>query len=114
MFWHVYFYIFTIQHTCQRVYIDLERLYARPGNNTRQGTKMTENQWVKEEFEAGDLPLSGGDTLYSARLHYHQIGQLNAPRDNLILLPTYYGGAAEGNHPWVAPGSPLIPANTAL
>lgn len=70
---------------------------------------MTENQWVKEGFEAGDLPLSGGDTLYSARLHYHQIGQLNAPKDNLILLPTYYGGAAEGNHPWVAPGSPLDP-----
>lgn len=70
---------------------------------------MTENQWVKEEFEAGDLPLSGGDTLYSARVHYHQIGQLNAPKDNLILLPTYYGGAAEGNHPWVAPGSPLDP-----
>lgn len=71
---------------------------------------MIEYQWVKEYFEAGDLALSGGGTLYSARLHYHQIGQLNAPKDNLILLPTYYGGAAEGNHPWVGPGSPLDPA----
>lgn len=70
---------------------------------------MTGNQWLKEEFEAGDLPLFGGETLRSARLHYHQIGQLNAPKDNLILLPTYYGGAAEGNHPWVGPDSPLNP-----
>lgn len=70
---------------------------------------MTGNQWLKEEFEAGDLPLSGGETLLSARLHYHQIGQLNAPKDNLILLPTYYGGAAEGNYPWVGPDSPLDP-----
>lgn len=70
---------------------------------------MTVNQWLKEEFETGDLPLSGGNTLRSARLHYHQIGQLNAPKDNLILLPTYYGGAAGGNHPWVGPDSPLDP-----
>lgn len=68
------------------------------------------NQWFKDDFEAGDLPLSGGETLHAARLHYHQIGQLNAPKDNLILLPTYYGGAAAGNHPWVGEHSPLDPA----
>ncbi|PHQ25446.1 homoserine acetyltransferase [Marinobacter guineae] len=70
---------------------------------------MTEFQWVKENYVAGDLALSSGDTLRSARLHYHQIGQLNAPKDNLILLPTYYGGAAAGNHPWVGRHSPLDP-----
>jgi homoserine O-acetyltransferase len=70
---------------------------------------MTKNQWVKDDFEAGDLPLSSGETLRSARLHYHQIGHLNAPKDNLILLPTYYGGAAGGNYPWVGPDSPLNP-----
>ncbi|MBU2953401.1 alpha/beta fold hydrolase [Marinobacter sp. F3R08] len=66
-------------------------------------------QWTEADFEAGDLALSNGDTLHSARLHYHQIGTLNAPKDNLILLPTYYGGAAAGNHPWVGSNSPLDP-----
>ncbi|PXX93536.1 homoserine acetyltransferase [Marinobacter vulgaris] len=70
---------------------------------------MMINQWLEDDFEAGDLPLSGGGTLFSARLHYHQMGALNAPKDNLILLPTYYGGAAAGNYPWVGRYSPLNP-----
>ncbi|MBW0147561.1 alpha/beta fold hydrolase [Marinobacter arenosus] len=70
---------------------------------------MSEKQWIIEDFEAGDLALSSGETLFSARLHYHQIGELNAPKDNLILLPTYYGGAAAGNHPWFGADSPLDP-----
>jgi len=70
---------------------------------------MNEQQWLRKTFEAGDLPLASGNTLPSARLHYHQIGTLNAPKDNLILLPTYYGGAAAGNHPWVGGDSPLDP-----
>ena len=70
---------------------------------------MTENHWIKETFEAGDLALASGETLANARLHYHQIGSLNAPKDNLVLLPTYYGGAAAGNHPWVGEDSPLDP-----
>jgi homoserine O-acetyltransferase len=70
---------------------------------------MTVKQWLVENFEAGDLPLLSGETLYSARLRYHRIGRLNAPKDNLILLPTYYGGAATGNYPWVGGDSPLDP-----
>ena len=70
---------------------------------------MTSKQWLIEDFEAGDLPLTSGETLYSARLRYHRIGELNAPKDNLILLPTYYGGAAAGNYPWVGNNSPLDP-----
>lgn len=70
---------------------------------------MTIHHWVTREFQGGDLALSGGDTLRGARLVYHQIGELNAPKDNIILLPTYYGGAARGNHPWVGGGSPLDP-----
>ncbi|AFP32181.1 alpha/beta fold hydrolase [Marinobacter sp. BSs20148] len=70
---------------------------------------MRVKQWLTKDFEAGDLPLYCGETLRSARLHYHQIGELNAPKDNMILLPTYYGGAAAGNHPWVGRNSPLDP-----
>ncbi|MCG7198367.1 alpha/beta fold hydrolase [Marinobacter pelagius] len=71
---------------------------------------MIDSKWFIEDFEAGDLPLSNGGMLRNARLRYHQIGELNAPKDNLILLPTFYGGAAAGNHPWVTPGGPLDPA----
>ncbi|WP_165855550.1 alpha/beta fold hydrolase [Marinobacter sp. JSM 1782161] len=70
---------------------------------------MTDKQWIKREFAVPDFPLSAGGSLRQARLIYHQMGSLNAPKDNLILLPTYYGGAAAGNHPWVGPGSPLDP-----
>ena len=71
---------------------------------------MPFNQWVIDDFEAGDLTLSGGGILRNARLHYHQIGQMNAQKDNVILLPTYYGGAAEGNRAFVSPEyGPLDP-----
>ena len=66
-------------------------------------------QWVVDDFELGDLPLSSGEVLANTRLHYHQIGQLNAPKDNLVVLPTYYGGAAIGNRPWVGAHGPLDP-----
>ncbi|KAA1174120.1 alpha/beta fold hydrolase [Marinobacter salinexigens] len=70
---------------------------------------MSDLNWVIEDFEVQDFSLSSGKTLTSARLRYHRIGTLNAPKDNLILLPTYYGGAAEGNYPWVGGDSPLDP-----
>lgn len=70
---------------------------------------MIDSNWFIDDFEAGDLPLSNGGILRNARLRYHQIGELNAPKDNLVLLPTYYGGAAEGNYPWVTSGGPLDP-----
>ena len=70
---------------------------------------MASKQWLVEDYEAGDLPLTSGETLRYARLRYHRIGELNAPKDNLIMLPTYYGGAAAGNHPWVRGNSPLDP-----
>jgi homoserine O-acetyltransferase len=75
---------------------------------------MTDDQWHVEDFEAGDLALASGATLHNARLRYHRLGKLNAPKDNLILLPTYYGGAASGNHPWVTPGGPLDPERYCL
>lgn len=71
---------------------------------------MSGKQWLAASFEAGDLPLSSGETLRNAMLCYHRIGELNAPKDNLILLPTYYGGAAAGNYAWVGENSPLDPA----
>ena len=70
---------------------------------------MIDNKWQVREFQVPELALSGGGSLPGARLVYHQIGRLNAPKDNLVLLPTYYGGAASGNHPLVGGDSPLDP-----
>ena len=39
----------------------------------------------------GDLDLACGHTLPEAQLTYLQIGELNADRSNLILVPTSYG-----------------------
>ena len=43
----------------------------------------------------GDFPLACGHTLPQAQLTYLQIGELNADRSNLILVPTSYGARPE-------------------
>ncbi|MCR9185724.1 MAG: alpha/beta fold hydrolase [Halieaceae bacterium] len=64
--------------------------------------------WQEHEHDLGAFVLQSGAVLHNARLHYHQFGALNAPKDNLVLLPTYYGGTGAGNRPWVDdPASPL-------
>jgi homoserine O-acetyltransferase len=60
-------------------------------------------------FELGDWPLQSGAVLRDARLAYHVQGSLNAARDNLIIVPSYYGGTHEGNLALLAEGSPLDP-----
>ena len=77
--------------------------------NRKEEIQVTDSKWVIDDFPAGNLPLASGEILENARLRYHWIGRLNAPKDNLVLLPTYYGGAASGNHPWVTRGGPLDP-----
>lgn len=52
----------------------------------------------------GDWPLAAGGTLREARLGYRIAGRLNAARDNLIVLPTYYTGASDGYSPLVGAG----------
>lgn len=68
---------------------------------------MQDKQWVKGEFRLGDWPLESGKVLQDARLAYLQRGVPNAPKDNIVLLPTYYGGAMAGNLPLAAGDSPL-------
>lgn len=68
----------------------------------------TQDEWREFDFPLGDFPLQSGEVLHNGRLHYHQLGALNAPKNNLVLLPTYYGGRGAGNRPWVdLPDSPL-------
>lgn len=43
----------------------------------------------------GDWPLACGHTIADAQISYLQLGELNADRSNLILVPTSYGARPE-------------------
>jgi homoserine O-acetyltransferase len=58
-------------------------------------------KWKEYEVDLGDFPLDSGDVLLNGKLYYHQLGALNAPKDNLIVMPTYYGGEGASNRAWV-------------
>ena len=73
---------------------------------------MNEEQWVEDYFELGDFTLDSGAVLHDARIAYLAKGSLNTKRDNLVVLPTHYGGAMASNRTWVEhPGSPLAPGD---
>lgn len=71
---------------------------------------MFENQGIECRFTLGDLRLQSGVVLREAQITYLQFGELNAAADNLILLPTYYGGTHSGNVPLIGAHGPLDPA----
>ncbi len=58
-------------------------------------------KWHEYDFDLGDFQLQSGKVLRQAKLRCHQSGAPNAPGDNLVILPTYYGGRGDGNHAWV-------------
>ena len=43
-------------------------------------------------FPLGDVVLQSGATLWQAKLAYTTYGTLNAARDNVVLIPTFYAG----------------------
>ena len=45
-----------------------------------------------ELIDIGDIELEEGDTLRGCRLAVATFGQLNADKDNAILIPTWYSG----------------------
>ncbi len=60
--------------------------------------------------DIGDLPLEEGATLRGCQLAYQTLGELNAAKDNAVLIPTWYSG----NHSvmrdtYVGPGRTLDP-----
>ncbi len=42
-------------------------------------------------FDLGDVPLQCGVTLRGAKLAYRAFGRMNGTRDNVVLVPTYFG-----------------------
>jgi homoserine O-acetyltransferase len=63
-----------------------------------------------EVFELGVIVLQSGITLPQAKLAYKTYGTLAAARDNIIVMPTFYGGRHVDNEAWIGAGRPLDPA----
>ena len=61
-------------------------------------------------FSLGDIPLQCGRTLPDAKLAYKTYGTLNAKRDNVVLLPTFYTGTHERNEGFFGPGRTIDPS----
>src|SRR5215467_12893726 len=62
-----------------------------------------------EIFELGDVVLQSGITLRQAKLAYKTYGELSARRDNVIVMPTYYGGQHGDTEAMMAAGRALDP-----
>lgn len=58
-------------------------------------------------MELGDIALDNGVVLRQARLCYQIVGEPNALKDNIVLIPSYYGGSHWGSLPLLGSGSPL-------
>lgn len=61
-------------------------------------------------FELGDVVLQSGITLRGAKLAYQTYGRLSPARDNVVVLPTFYGAQHVDLEYMFAPGRALDPA----
>src|SRR5258708_7782348 len=62
-----------------------------------------------EIFELGQVVLQCGLTLPQAKLAYKTYGELNAARDNVIVMPTFYGGQHVDTEAMMGTGRALDP-----
>ena len=61
--------------------------------------------------DIGDLVLEDGATLRSCQLAYQTLGRLNAARDNVVLISSWYSGThAVMRDTYVGPGRAIDPA----
>jgi len=60
-----------------------------------------------EVFELGDVVLQSGLTLRQAKLAYKTYGTLASSRDNVIVMPTFYGGQHTDTEPMMRAGRAL-------
>lgn len=63
-----------------------------------------------ETFVLGDVVLQSGVTLRQAKLVYKTYGKLAPARDNVIVMPTFYGGQHPETEAMMRPGRALDPA----
>lgn len=62
-----------------------------------------------EIFDLGDFTLQSGVTLSNARLAYKTYGELNAAKDNVVVLPTFYTGNHMRNEGFFGAGRAIDP-----
>lgn len=62
-------------------------------------------------FHLGNVILQSGITLPDAKLAYKTYGELNAARDNAVLMPTFFGGQHSDTELMMASGRALDPQN---
>jgi len=65
-----------------------------------------------EIFKLGNMRLQRGGTLPDCKLAYKTFGKLSAPKDNVIVYPTWYSGQHYDNEWLVGSGMALDPENT--
>ena len=63
-----------------------------------------------EVFELGDVQLQSGAALPDAKLAYQTYGELNAKRNNVVVLPTFYTGTHLRNEGFFGAGRAIDPA----
>jgi len=63
-----------------------------------------------EIFELGDVVLQSGITLRQAKIAYKTYGKLGSSRDNVIVMPTFYGGQHVDTEAMMGSGRALDPA----
>jgi len=61
-------------------------------------------------FELGDVELLNGGVLQQAQLAFQTYGELNAKKDNVVVMPTFYTGSHTRNVGYFGPGRALDPA----
>jgi homoserine O-acetyltransferase/O-succinyltransferase len=62
-----------------------------------------------EVFELGDVVLQSGLTLRQAKLAYKTYGKLAPARDNVVVMPTFYGGQHTDNEAMINPQRAIDP-----
>jgi hypothetical protein len=61
-------------------------------------------------LELGSVVLQCGITLPDVKVAYKTYGELNAARDNAVLMPSFFGGQHADTELMMAPGRILDPA----
>ncbi len=62
-----------------------------------------------EVFELGDVVLQSSVTLREAKIAYKTHGKVSAAGDNVVVMPTYYGGQHTENEAFIGAGRALDP-----
>jgi len=63
-----------------------------------------------EVFSLGEVVLQCGLTMSDSRIAYKTYGELNAGRDNAVVLPTFFGGQHDDTELMTAAGRALDPS----